>query len=263
MEFKGFEKKTIEALDDWRGAVKHCAKNAIAHLEKAWSIRNIDMEMVVFRGITAEEEAASSLFYSLKNHQYNNADRILFQQHTYKLGLFPFLRAVGKFLGDNLQQETWPFDRRFQLRHTEKEGRKAIELLLAIPSVGVVQPIPPPNFSVSLKDTGRTYTFETDFQSIIEGQNYVTMLKYVKDLAAERNRLLYANSTGHPVVTGDMEGYLLNQKRKVMAILTVMLMIDPWEKVEGKSAFVQQGLDSFLSLLERISGEEVFQPSRW
>ena len=38
-------------------------------------------------------------------------------------------------------------------------------------------------------------------------------------------------------------------------------MIDPWEKEEGSSSFVQQALDSYLLLLQRIEGHEVTRPN--
>ncbi|MCB1605317.1 MAG: hypothetical protein KDI59_11755, partial [Xanthomonadales bacterium] len=75
MEFSGFEEKILGAVEDCKGSVKHCARNAINHLEKAWVIRDIDIEMAVFRGITAEEEAASAVFHCLKNHRYSNAHK--------------------------------------------------------------------------------------------------------------------------------------------------------------------------------------------
>jgi hypothetical protein len=53
-----------------KGLVKSCAKNAIRHLEKAWDIKDIDPEMSIFRAITAEEEAATSIFIALKEKGY-------------------------------------------------------------------------------------------------------------------------------------------------------------------------------------------------
>lgn len=260
MEFTPFEKYIIEALDDCSGQLKHCARNAILHLEKAWKIRKKDMEMSMFRGITAEEEAASAFFYCLKNHKYKNASKLQFKQHTYKLGLFPFLQAVGSFLGDFLEQETSPFYK-FSVKQINLSGRKAIELLLFVKNQELVaHPIPPLHFTVSDQETNQVCTFEHNFKELIEGKNYSDTLKYIKDIANLRNKLLYASSSGRPEVEGNIEGYLNHQKKQVMVILILLLMIDPWEKEEGQSLFVQQGLDSFLLLLQRISAEDVFQP---
>ncbi|MBR9910897.1 MAG: hypothetical protein GYB33_11175 [Gammaproteobacteria bacterium] len=257
MEFTGFEKQTIEAIGDCRGAVKNCGKNAIYHLEKAWQISEIDFEMAIFRAITAEEEAASSLFYCLKNNNYINSGRSSFKEHAHKLGLFPFVQGVGRFLGDVLQQDSSPFDK-FNLRHINKDGRKAIELLLNLRSQNItVTPLPPLHFTVSNSDTKDVLTFENNFKELINGLGYENSIKYIKSIANTRNEILYANSAGKPNVSGDIPGYINLQKKKVMLFLRVVLMIDPWEKSEGKSLFVQQCLDSYLLLLERITINDI------
>lgn len=79
MEFTPFERKTIEAIDDCKGLVRNCSWQAVAHLEKAWKIREIDKEMTVIRGVAAEEQAAMAIFFCLKNNQYNYSDKILFK----------------------------------------------------------------------------------------------------------------------------------------------------------------------------------------
>ena len=242
--------------------MKHCAKNAIRHLEKAWEIRNIDFEMAIFRGITAEEEAASALFHCLKNHRYKNAEKLQFNKHPYKLGLYPFLQGIGRFLGDLLTQDGSPFDK-YQIRHIEQSGRKAIELLLNMPAHDLAaRPIPPLHFTVADSETGEVCTFEKNFECLIVGAGYDDSLKYIKAKAALRNKLLYAESSGKPKVEGNIEGYLDEQKKKVMVYLIILLMIDPWEKKEGRSLFVQQALDSYLLLLQRIEAHEIHQPSK-
>lgn len=262
MDFTPFEKKTIEAIDDCSGAIKHCGKNAIHHLEKAWAIRDLDFEMAMFRGITAEEEAASALFFCLKNNNYKNSHKLLFKEHTYKLGLHPFLRGVGAFLYDFFLRDSAPFDI-FHLHHIDKKGRRAIELLLHMPSQGMVaRPIPPLHFTVSDPETGDVCTFESSFLELISGSGYDDALKYVKEVAATRNKLLYANNSGRPKIEGDISAFLTQQQKKVMAFLCIVLMVDPWEMEDGTSFFVQQALDSFLLLLARIHAEDVVQPHK-
>jgi hypothetical protein len=261
MKFTAFEQKTIEALDDCTGAVKHCAKNAIHHLEKAWLIRKIDLEMAIFRGITAEEEAASALFYCLKNNKYQNADKIQFKKHTYKLGLYPFLQSIGRFLLDLLSQDCVPFYK-YHLQHIQKSKRRAIELVLTMREQNIeARPEPPLHFTVSDPGTGKAHTFNQNFKAFILDENYDDSLKYIKDVANLRNRLLYADSAGRPEVDENIEGYLLNKQQKVMGYLVVLLLIDPWEKEAGKSLFVQQALDSFLVLLGQISDDDISQPN--
>lgn len=260
MRFSPFEETTIAALDECKGSIKHCGKNAIQHLKKAWEIREIDLEMSVFRGITAEEEAASALFHCLKVHQYKNAGKLHFNKHTYKLGLFPYLQAIGRFLGDLLSQDSVPFDC-YQLRFTEIGGRKAIELLLNMPEHNcTARPIPPLHFTMSSPESNMVCTFEANFGALIEGAGYDDALKYVKNRASQRNKLLYAENFGRLKIEGNIEGFLEEQKRTVMVFLYLVLMIDPWEKEEGTSLFVQQALDSYLLILKRIDAQEIHQP---
>lgn len=202
MEFSGFEEKILGAVEDCKGSVKHCARNAINHLEKAWVIRDIDIEMAVFRGITAEEEAASAVFHCLKNHRYSNAHKLEFKQHPYKLGLYPFLESIRISFAKFVESNNLPIER-FFLGHIEKSGRRALELILNMPALGVdARPQPPLHFSVTNADTGRPITFEADFMRLIEGQNYTNALKYITDRAIQRNKLLYAHNAGIPKVEG-------------------------------------------------------------
>jgi hypothetical protein len=38
---------------------QHCGRNAIDHLRKAWELEQIDLEMAMFRALTAEEESST------------------------------------------------------------------------------------------------------------------------------------------------------------------------------------------------------------
>lgn len=259
MEFTPFEKITQEALEDCKGAVKHCAKNAIHHLEKAWVIANIDVEMAIFRGITAEEEAASCLFYTLKNQKYKNSNKLLFKEHTYKQALFPYIKSVIHNLTEFNEHNSKPFGSPV-LRHIEHNNRKAMSLHVKINAMNMVMtPTPPLHFNISDKESGQILTFENSFKKTCQGEQFSTALKYVKHIAGERNRLLYADAGGRPKVSGDIAGYLKAQKVKVFLLLHLMLLIEPWID-EGQSAFVQQGLDGFLLLLERIQESELCLP---
>lgn len=265
MNFTRFEQKTIDAIEDCKGAIKHCAENSIAHLQKAWVIKDIDKEMSVFRGITAEEEAASALFFCLKINRYKNADKILFKKHTYKLGLYQFLMHVRNHLAGCFGHDGSPFDK-FRLHHVELPKRRAIELAFSIKGHGLdARPKPPLHFSISEEteeNESELKTFNVDFKKLHVGEKYKDSLKYIQEVASIRNHLLYAKDSGPPKLEIDIEKYLEGQKKRVFIFLTLILLIDPWEKEIGPSSFVQQVLDSFLLLLERISKEEIFaQPS--
>ncbi len=259
MEFTGFEKKAEEALSDCKGAVKHCALNALHHLKKAWDIKEIDPAMAVFRGITAEEEAASSVFYTLKNQRYQNAKKIRFKEHTYKQALFPYIKSIVRFLGELNQHNGTPIET-YHLQHTEHNKRKAMCLHLKLKQMDMVAtPTPPLHFNISNPDTGKVIIFEDEFKRTNIGDTFDSVLDYVKHIADQRNNVLYANAGGRPVVKGDMSGYLSEQKKKIFTMIYLVLLVDPWID-EGHSAFVQQALDGFLLLLEQIDENDVCPP---
>ena len=56
---------------------------------------------------------------------------------------------------------------------------------------------------------------------------------------------------------GDVASFLLRQKGRVLGLIAIVLLIDPWEKEEGRSTFVQQALDAYLLLQGKISDEEM------
>lgn len=256
MELTNFEKKTVEAVNDCKGAVKNCGRNALRHLEKAWEICDIDLEMAVFRGITAEEEASSSLFYTLKNQSYKNSKKIMFKEHKFKQALYPYIKSVmhnvsklNEYNGSPAGSPTY--------QHITHNKRKALRLHFKLNSAELfATPTPPLHFSITESDTGEILTFDKTFKEAYQGEQFSTALEYVKNIAGERNSILYADAKGIPVVSGDIPLYLEEQKQKVFTLLHIMLLIDPWAK-EGHSAFVQQALDAFLLLLEKIEKSDL------
>lgn len=257
MNFTTFEEKIIEAINDCTGGVKHCGSHSITHLTKAWRLRSEDIEMAMFRGITAEEEAASCLFFSLKNNGYKNANRLLFKEHTYKLGVVPFLNSISNFLSTTFGNEASPFEN-YNLEHVKQSGRKALALGIKLRGRELqAWPQPPLHFFVGDQGTGETYDFKQDFTESTQGQNYRDALEHIKAIASQRSSILYASPEGPPSVEGNIDNYLLNQKRKVLVLLSVVLLSDPWVKEYGLSGFVQQALDAYLLLLKRIEKESV------
>lgn len=259
MNFNTFELKTERALKDCKGQIKHCAENALINLKKADKLKKIDPEISAFRAITAEEEAASSVFLSLKSLNYINSKKLLFKNHVHKQALYPYIQSVMKNIKDlndhngNLVDKTY-------LDHTEHNKRKAINLLFTLKSQDfVMTPIPPLNFNITYSETGKVLTFEDSFKKAYQGKQFSTALKSVQQIADIRNQLLYAQPSGKPKIVTEIDIILENQKHKVFSLLNIMLMIDPW-KNEGHSPFVQQALDGFLFLLSRIEENEICPP---
>lgn len=254
------EQFIIDAIGECSGAVKYCGLNAIRNLSLAQQIKDIDPGMAAFRGITAEEEAATALFFSVKNQGYKNAEKILFKDHSHKQALYPFLQSISSFIAPVSQHSSFPFET-YQLRYATFEGRKAVKLHFMIKGVDkYVEPIPPLNFSITQMPSGKVHTFEKEFEALASGDSFSNVLKYVSDIANTRNKLLYATEAGMPGIT-NTDPFLEGQKKRVFRILTIVLLTDPWIR-EGRSEFVQQALDSFLLILKRIDETKVTAPTK-
>ena len=85
------ENLVVEGLKATSGRVLQCARHAFHHLERAGQIVDIDPEMAMFRAITAEEEAATAVFFSLRQRRYANSEKIQLWSHPYKAALYPFV----------------------------------------------------------------------------------------------------------------------------------------------------------------------------
>ena len=166
MEYTEFEKKALEGLKDCKSEVRHCSENAIRHIEKAWLLKDIDKEMSVFRGITAEEEAASGLLFCLKKYKYNNADKLQFKQHPTKLGLFPFLQNIESLLAKLSSSRVAPFEK-YRLALTKVNERIALELIVKLRDYDLdMRPSPPLNFNFTDGDSGEKITFNESFKDL-------------------------------------------------------------------------------------------------
>jgi hypothetical protein len=258
MELSSFQEKTEIAIDECKGSVKFCSKNALVHLRKAYKLIEFDAEMAVFRAITAEEEAASSIFHMLKNQQYQHANKLNFKEHKYKQGLFPFVQSVILHMSEFNEWNNSPVSS-VHLEHCTHNGRKAIQLHLELQELGLcASPTPPLHFSFTDKESGQPITFNETFKKTFQGNEFDSAVKYLKKLAVRRNEILYASSSGLPKVSGNVKEFVDSQKNNVFKLLNLLLLCDPWIN-EGRSAFVQQALDAFLVLMDKISASDMVQ----
>src|SRR3989344_5569107 len=194
-----FDKELFACINNnAKGHSKHCVRNAIHHLERAWNIREIDPEMAVFRAITAEEEAATAIFLVLKEQGYENAEKIKFKKHSYKQALEPFLRAVSKFAEKWSNEPGFPFGSKYVLSLEGKGQEKKLSLSFNFQK-GMITCIPPLGFSIKLND--KQYFFEKELLEITSGKTREDIVKHVETIANRRNELLYAQPNGIPSVS--------------------------------------------------------------
>jgi hypothetical protein len=218
---------------------KHAARNAFAHIETAWKIKDIDPTMAAFRAITGVEEAATAIFHALKRQKYNSAHLLNKDRHFHKAAVQPFFQAIaGHFARLNFKAQI--------VCNTTKEPKK-LEIVVTLPSGPLkgrsLRPIPPLNFSVTMD--GRPYDFADQLDKIVTEKNAKTFCKYSNELANFRNKILYASNEGIPSVQ-ITEGNLKRKEDIILSYLIVYLLISQYDE---QQLFVQQSLDAFLRIL--------------
>ncbi|MGC5197864.1 hypothetical protein, partial [Aphanothece microscopica] len=213
------------------GQSRHCARNSVHHLERATRLKEIDPEMAVLRAITAEEEAATAIFLVLKEKGYHNAEKIRFKDHAYKHALEPFLRAIFKFVEAWSKEPGFPFGSEYSLFLIGSESERKLSLSFQFQGQTITCD-PPLGFSIKLND--RVYFFEQELLEIASGESRQDIIRYVKRMANHRNKVLYAQASGIPNVTG-IDGFLERRRAVVVSFLRIYVLIYPYT---DKSIFV-------------------------
>ena len=246
LELTEFQRTIADFVEHAGLPGRHCARSAISHIQSAWKIRSIDPEMCVFRSLTAVEESTGAIFHSLKRHRYQGADKLRLRSHVHKAALRPFLAAIETNLA---QSKLNHFSLALEARGNGKNGR--VLLRFSVPNapegMGFGYPEPPLHFA--LARNGAKYYFTEELKSIISTHNAASVLEHVKDLANQRNRLLYASQEGVPKVAELTDDFLLKKRDVVFQHLCIYLMIDPYPQ---RQLFVQQALESFLKMLDLL-----------
>jgi hypothetical protein len=252
LQFSEFHKKLInlvgESKTNCRG--RHSILCAINHLNKSWNIRNIDPEMSVFRAITAEEESVSGVFHALIYRGYNNSKLLNPKSHIHKNAAIPFLQSLGYFFDEIEGVEK--LSPTFHIKEENGETRLRIALSVNINGQDLLgYPIPPLNFGVTMD--GKSVNFEQQIERIVKEQNASNILKYIKEQANLRNRILYAGATGYPSLTDLKDSFFELRKTRVMAMVMAFLLIEPWVEPQP---FVQNVLDAFLLMLNIVNHKD-------
>lgn len=245
------DEKIVACLSSSHSHVRAASANAVVHLKKAWRLRELDRDMAVFRGITAEEEAATAIIVCLQELRYRNAEKLRRRDHVHKLSVYPFFMMINNhFAGLTPQPEV-----RFRVKEAETEHPQ-LTIQIKTPA-GWAEPIPPLNFAIfEDRKEGPRYDFRREIQGFLEHNGLADYRVHLKQVAQLRNQLLYANYEGRPEVVGDVSPQLLVMRDHVFALLRALCLIFP-QRDHG--LFVQQALDAFLAAVEGIDYETLVQ----
>jgi len=234
------------------GPAKWRAFNAIRHLNWAWKLRTIDPEMAVFRGITAEEEAATAIFVALRRRSYDGSEKLRPRDHVHKNAVIPFFDAITRVL---TKFAYYLPEAQLFLNTDEKPPLLTFRFRRPHPETG--EPAwaysdPPLNFSatqIAPDGARRAEDFAAGVNEIASGAKVKDILAYIRDRANQRNRVLYAGDGGYLALSGDVEKEIQRYKRNVFTLLRIYLLIDLYS---AKQLFIQQALTAFLRTLRLL-----------
>lgn len=246
MELQDFDKQCLELLEQIPNKQsKHCFKSAINHLERAETLFPIDRSMAVFRCFTAEEEAASGLMYCLKDKRYKNAEKLNPRDHVQKNAVIQFFSILCQFVEDRFRG----LGIDMYLSMVENDGNRQL-IFEAHMDLGngptTFIPEPPLNFQLIHKD--KRFSYKRQIKALAESKKVREIGKLLKDVANQRNLLLYANQQGYPAEVKVEDKFFPAYQKRVLTLLRTYLMIEPYK---GDQFFVQDASDAFLAMLEK------------
>lgn len=242
------DREIVDLLLQLKSPPRWPAFNAVRHMNAAWRIHELDPNMAMFHGITAEEEAATAVLQSLKRRGYPGAEKIDPRNHLHKNAVIPFFDGMTRVIASirNTPEVRFVLDKKY------RPARLILEILLPVGKNGVwVRSQPPLDIAQSRSvDGGVTHfveDFSRGFSKAIKDSKAKTVGDYLRARANQRNRLLYATQNGYPDFKGDVPTHLRNYYQKhVFALLRMFLLIDPYPQHQD---FIVQSLKGFVTII--------------
>jgi len=250
IELTPFQQAVASMVLDRPAPGKHAARSAMAHIERAWTIRKIDPEMAAFRAITGEEESATAIFHALKHRKYARSEALNPWLHEQKAAVIPFLDALALAFERFKELDLRPT---LEVETNAKHNRLVLRLTIRT-SDGHERwayPEPPLNFSSNLN--GEHDDFSDAVTSLATKRGAASIAKLIEQRANYRNRILYASQGGVPKIVDPTEGPLLRRRDHIFRNLMIFLLIDQYSE---RQSFVQQALDAFLGMMRVVSHRE-------
>jgi hypothetical protein len=230
---------------------RSCFRSAFHHLECAGKIAEIDPTMAAFRGLTAEEEAASGLMHCLKERGYANADRLKPREHVHKNAIAPFLDVLGLFFAETIAAHTKK--PALMLQGEGAERRLRLRLLMSVNGEDQwAFPEPPLNFTVTSE--AKRLSFRRQIESLVSFRGAKSISAHIRAQANLRNQLLYAGPESYPAGVDLPVNFFEVRKVRVMALVRAYLLVQPYKE---QLTFVQDALDAFLAMLGELKDHDL------
>jgi hypothetical protein len=250
MDLLPFDQLCIEMLEGLPNSkAKHCFRSALNHLKLAEKITEIDLSMSIFRAITAEEEAATGLMLELQNKKYVNAEHLEIRSHLHKGAVIELISIIVQFLEDHFPGSV--YDLSMHRANGQLQIRLSAEMIINGEKIIV---IPDPPLSIAMRNGDKRFSMNKQLQILLDKRGHQTIKSHLKAKANLRNLILYANEKGYPSQPKIEDKFFPAHKRRVLTMLRIFLMIQPFEDIQPA---VQDGLDIFLSIVDKIKAEDL------
>ena len=141
---------------------------------------------------------------------------------------------------------------KFTLHIREVDGATRLTLALNMEIDGEAQlayPIPPLNFGVTYQGTGIAPDYSFQIDQLVKAKGKANVKAFLKSEANVRNEMLYAGPDGYPIIHSLDAGFLVERRRRVLAMINLYLLVSPYEEHQP---FVTQALASFVKMLQQL-----------
>jgi hypothetical protein len=141
---------------------------------------------------------------------------------------------------------------KYNLHVKEEDGATRLTLALNVKINGEPQlayPIPPLNFGVKNPDTGVAPDYSFQINQLVASKGKASVKAFLKKEANLRNEILYAGPDGYPTIPSLDDGFLLERRARVLAMMNVYLLVFPYQEHQP---FVTQALASFVKMLQQL-----------
>ncbi|MGE4307305.1 MAG: hypothetical protein AB7E24_25120 [Novosphingobium sp.] len=227
------------------GVLRYRFESTLDHLDRAFTLFEIDREMASFRAITAEEEAATALIRCIQLRRYNFSNKFNPRHHQHKAAVMACVMAVGSTLQPMLKNFQLIFD--FSLPR--------IDLQVPLSNFGVaggdkyaLQFVEPLDLVHTREGISETELFDDALRGLAERSKFEHIKGLVSAQANARNTLLYASDSAPPVSNATLE-ILKGRRNRAVALLILTVMI--WQKKE-EQALVRHAILAFLGVMSKL-----------
>lgn len=247
MEISDFQKTILRRASEAKGRGGFSASSCHRHILRAIQLAKEMPEISAFLAITAEEEAASSIFYALEKRRYDKWTLIKKREHKYKAAVYPVIRLIGDVMApqDDALNVNLYFGTPTQVN---ENGLLRVGIPITTENGKQLQIVPEPPFGFQSKGLGGEFRdFGEEIKKIASEYGIGSVHDYVRDLANERNKMLYASDKAIPSVA-NVDKFLERHISAAITNLAVFLLIEPHKKQH----LVQEGLYAYLKVLRKL-----------